>query len=69
MTEKEVTVFVVFGTLDIKCSALPICINHQVVPSSPLCGGYGSDIELAKFHLCFDAKEILGALDEAILDG
>ena len=69
MTQKEVTVFVIFGTLNIKCPALPICINDQVVPSSPLCGGYSSDIEFAKFQLCFDAKEILGALNEAILDG
>ena len=62
-------IFVVFGTLNVKCAALSIGINHQVVPPPSLSGGDGSDIELSKFHFCFDAKEVLGTLDKPILDG
>ena len=62
-------VFVIPRTLDFKCSALTVGIDDQIVSSSTLCGCDCGDIELAKFQLCFDAKEILGALNEAILDG
>ena len=69
MTEKEVAVFIVFGTLNFECSTLSIGINHQIVSPSSLGGGDSSDIELPKLHFRLDTKEVLGTLDESVLDG